>query len=154
MQFDYNWLTGVNIYIAISIAIYMYMYTYIHHNQRQRHWHNYALPEITFIWQRDRLDQEKPQQQVRRNYGQLRRSGSLWAYRTFPPEQSQREILQNNVGLYRDDGLVLLTNATGPQSEQTRKDVTREFKKQGLNIPISTNHTTKVHFNKLDTTKN
>ena len=61
---------------------------------------------------------------------------------------------KNNVGLYRDDGLVLLTNATGPQSEQTRKDVTREFKKQGLNIPISTNHTTKVHFNKVDTTKN
>ena len=46
---------------------------------------------------------------------------------------------KNNVGLYRDDGLVLLTNATGPQSERTRKDVTREFKKQGLNIPISTN---------------
>ena len=46
---------------------------------------------------------------------------------------------KNNVGLYRDDGLVLLTNATGPQSERTRKDVRREFKKQGLNIPISTN---------------
>ena len=46
---------------------------------------------------------------------------------------------KNNVGLYRDDGLVLLTNATGPQSERTRKDVTREFKKQGLNISISTN---------------
>ena len=66
----------------------------IYHNQRQRHRHNYALPEITFIWQRDRLDQEKPQQHVRRNYGQLRRSGSLWAYRTFPPEQPQREIRQ------------------------------------------------------------
>ena len=46
---------------------------------------------------------------------------------------------KNNVGLYRDDELVLLTNATGPQSERTRKDVTREFKKQGLNISISTN---------------
>ena len=46
---------------------------------------------------------------------------------------------KNNVGLYRDNGLVLLTNATGPQSERTRKDVTREFKKQGLNISISTN---------------
>ena len=46
---------------------------------------------------------------------------------------------KNNVGLYRDDGLVLLRNASGPQSERTRKDVTREFKKQVLNISISTN---------------
>ena len=45
---------------------------------------------------------------------------------------------KNNVGLYRDDGLVLLRNASGPQSERTRKDITREFKKQGLNISIST----------------
>ena len=27
----------------------------------------------------------------------------------------------------------------GPQSERTRKDITREFKKQGLDITISTN---------------
>ena len=46
---------------------------------------------------------------------------------------------KNNVGLYRDNGLVLLRNASGPQSERTRKDITREFKKQGLNISISTN---------------
>ena len=46
---------------------------------------------------------------------------------------------KNNVGLYRDDGLVLPRNASGPQSEQTRKDITREFKKQGLNISISAN---------------
>ena len=43
------------------------------------------------------------------------------------------------MGLYRDDGLVLLRNASGPQSERTRKGITREFKKQGLNISISTN---------------
>ena len=46
---------------------------------------------------------------------------------------------KNNVGLYRDDGLVLPRNARGPQSERTRKDITREFKKQGLNISISAN---------------
>ena len=46
---------------------------------------------------------------------------------------------KDNVRLYRDDGLVLLRNASGPQSERTRKDITREFKKQGLNISISTN---------------
>ncbi|CAH3168379.1 unnamed protein product [Pocillopora meandrina] len=46
---------------------------------------------------------------------------------------------KNNVGLYRDDELVLLRNASGPQSEWTRKEIRREFKKQGLNISISTN---------------
>ena len=46
---------------------------------------------------------------------------------------------KDNVGLYRDDGLVLLRNASGPQSERTRKDITQEFKKQELNISISTN---------------
>ena len=46
---------------------------------------------------------------------------------------------KNNVGLYRDDGLVLLRNASGPQSERTRKDITREFKKQELNTSMSTN---------------
>ena len=46
---------------------------------------------------------------------------------------------KDNVGLYRDDGLVLLRNASGPQSERTRKDITREFKEQGLSISISTN---------------
>ena len=46
---------------------------------------------------------------------------------------------KNNVGPYRDDGLVLLRNASGPQSERTRKDITREFKKHGLNISISAN---------------
>ena len=45
----------------------------------------------------------------------------------------------HNVGLYRDDGLVLLKNASGPQSERTRKHITREFKRQGLNISISAN---------------
>ena len=35
--------------------------------------------------------------------------------------------------------MVLLRNVSGPQSERTRKDITREFKKQGLNISISAN---------------
>ena len=48
---------------------------------------------------------------------------------------------KKNVGLYREDGLVLLKNASGPQSERTRKDSTREFKRQGLNISISANLT-------------
>ena len=46
---------------------------------------------------------------------------------------------KNNIGLYGDDGVILLKNASGPQSERTRKDITREFKRQGLNISISAN---------------
>ncbi|PFX19648.1 hypothetical protein AWC38_SpisGene15931 [Stylophora pistillata] len=46
---------------------------------------------------------------------------------------------KNNVGLCRDDGLVLLRNTSRPQSERTRKEIAREFKKQGLDISISTN---------------
>ena len=55
----------------------------------------------------------------------------------FLPDNLGEKYGQNNVGLYRGKGLVLLRNASGPQSERTRKDITREFKKQGLNIPIS-----------------
>ena len=36
-----------------------------------------------------------------------------------------------------DPGFV--NGSNGPKSEQTRKDITREFKKQGLNILIGTN---------------
>ena len=46
---------------------------------------------------------------------------------------------ENSVGLYSDDGLVFLRNASGSKSERTRKDITREFNRQGLNIPISAN---------------
>ena len=46
---------------------------------------------------------------------------------------------KNSVGLYRDDGLVFLRDASGSKSERTRKDITREFKRQGLNISISAN---------------
>ena len=57
----------------------------------------------------------------------------------FLLNNSSEKYGKNNVGLYRDDGLVLLRNARGPQPKRTKKDITREFKKQGLNIYISTN---------------
>ena len=56
----------------------------------------------------------------------------------FLQDNLRNKYSKNNLGLYRDDArLVLLRNASGPQSERTRKDITREFKKQGLNISIS-----------------
>ena len=44
---------------------------------------------------------------------------------------------KNNEGLYRDDGLLLLRNGNRPQSELTREEITREFKKQGLKISMN-----------------
>jgi len=46
---------------------------------------------------------------------------------------------KENIGLYRDDGLAVFKNITGPQADRIRKDITRHFKTHGLNITIQTN---------------
>ena len=46
---------------------------------------------------------------------------------------------KQNIGLYRDDGLAIFKNTSGPQAERIRKDITRRFKTHGLNITIQTN---------------
>ena len=46
---------------------------------------------------------------------------------------------KENIGLYRDDGLAVFKNTTGPQADRIRKDITRHFKTHGLNITIQTN---------------
>ena len=45
----------------------------------------------------------------------------------------------NNIGLYRDDGLAIFRNTTGPQAERTRKEIIRHFKEHGLKITIQSN---------------
>ena len=50
-----------------------------------------------------------------------------------------RKSFQENIGLYRDDGLAVFKNITGPQADRIRKDITRQFKTHGLNITIQTN---------------
>ena len=42
-------------------------------------------------------------------------------------------------GLYRDDGLIAINNATGPQSDRIRKHITEIFKSEGLKITVETN---------------
>ena len=44
-------------------------------------------------------------------------------------------------GLYRDDGLVIIRNLTGPQTVKTRKDIIKIFKEIGFKIEIKTNLT-------------
>ena len=46
---------------------------------------------------------------------------------------------KNDLGLYRDDGLVVLKNKSGPQSEQVKKNIQKIFKGHELDIIIQRN---------------
>ena len=46
---------------------------------------------------------------------------------------------KESIGLYRDDGLAVFKNTSGPQAERIRKNIIRHFKNHGLNITIQTN---------------
>ena len=54
-----------------------------------------------------------------------------------------------NIGLYRDDGLAILENASGPTSERIKKTIIKLFHQHGLNITAETNL---VQTNFLDVT--
>ena len=49
------------------------------------------------------------------------------------------EYGKESIGLYRDDGLAIFKNISGPQAERIRKNITRHFKNHGLKITIQTN---------------
>ena len=46
---------------------------------------------------------------------------------------------KNDIGLYRDDGLAVFKNLSGPQSERVKKDFQKHFKNNGLEIVIQCN---------------
>ena len=48
-------------------------------------------------------------------------------------------IRKENVGLYHDDGLGVLQNLSGPETERLRKQIIKIFKDCGLNITIKMN---------------
>ena len=54
---------------------------------------------------------------------------------------SELEIIvgKKNVGLYRDDGLAVIENASGPEMEQINKKIRELFKKHNLDITTDTN---------------
>ena len=58
-------------------------------------------------------------------------------------------IGSNNIGLYRDDGLAILENASGPSSERIKKRIIKLFQHHGLKITAETNL---VQTNFLDVT--
>ena len=53
--------------------------------------------------------------------------------------QSKNVIRKENAGLYRDDGLGVLRNLSGPEFELVRKRIIKIFKDCGLNITIKMN---------------
>ena len=58
---------------------------------------------------------------------------------------------KSNIGLYRDDGLAVFKDRSGPQNERTKKFIQKTFKEKGLDIVIQCNM--KV-VNYLDATMN
>ena len=46
-----------------------------------------------------------------------------------------------NIGLYRDDGLGILTNASGPEADKARKDLIHIFKQENLQVTVESNLT-------------
>ena len=43
---------------------------------------------------------------------------------------------KNDLGLYRDDGLAVLKNKSGPESGKLKKNIQKIFKEHGLDIII------------------
>ena len=58
---------------------------------------------------------------------------------------------KNDIGLYRDDGLAIFKNISGPKSEKVKKDIQKLFKENELDIVIQCNMKT---VNYLDVTLN
>ena len=54
-----------------------------------------------------------------------------------------------HTGLYRDDGLILITDPNSPKMERIRKDLFNAFKEEGLKITVSPPSN---HVNYLDVT--
>ena len=59
-------------------------------------------------------------------------------------------INKKDFGLYRDDGLGILRNTSGPEADRKRKSVTKVFKECGLSITYEVNEKTVDRFNLND----
>ena len=51
----------------------------------------------------------------------------------------ERQYDAKNIGLYRDDGLSISKNCSGPQMEKIKKHLQKVFKNTGLNVIIECN---------------
>ena len=46
---------------------------------------------------------------------------------------------KNKIGLYRDDGLAIFKNISGPKSQKIKKNIQKLFKENQLNVVIQCN---------------
>ena len=58
---------------------------------------------------------------------------------TFLLNKISQKYNKNNIGLYRDDGLAVFKNKSGPESEKIKKELQKIFKENGLDIVIQCN---------------
>ena len=66
----------------------------------------------------------------------------MWTGRIIYTFQISTIKQDKKFGLYRDDGLAVVKNMSGPQSEKVKKELQVLFKKFGLNLIIECNKTT------------
>ena len=71
--------------------------------------------------------------------------------RTFLLYKLSLKYNKKDIGLYRDDGLAIFKNISGPKSEKIKKDIQKLFKENQLDIAIQCNMKT---VNYLDVTLN
>ena len=73
---------------------------------------------------------------LRSEAAMLRKSVNLLE---FIFSQLSNLLPQEDIGLYRDDGLILLRNTNGQLTERMRKNVIKLFKEIGFKFEIETN---------------
>ena len=67
-------------------------------------------------------------------------SGEIWELvGLFLLRKLSNAIHIDNIGLYRNDGLAIIRNASGPEMKRTRKKVIAIFKTHGLKVTADTN---------------
>ena len=71
--------------------------------------------------------------------------------RLFILQQLSQVITSNAMGLYRDDGQVILRNISGPGVERIRKNILKTFQQHGLQVTTKANM---IETNFLDITLN
>ena len=55
---------------------------------------------------------------------------------TYMLNALSRKYNKNDFGLYRDDGLAVLKNKSGLQSEQVKKNIQKIFKEHGSDVVL------------------
>ena len=58
---------------------------------------------------------------------------------TYILHQLSTKYNRKDIGLYRDDGLAIFKNTSGPQAEKIKKDIQKVFKRNGFDLQIKCN---------------